>query len=437
MQCEKPRFGLVAIVVIAAGVAAEGCDPTLPGGGSGPASNIVVTSEVRECPHTWVWEARGNQDSPAMIEQELASVTRGAHHVPEYNDCQKFVIEQAGQAVYSAGQYAIFAVQDTGLTALLDAGVPVAVAVIFAEEDYAPLGIERDFNCLVLHAPPGGRWSATMHPPNYGIADCSGEFPDRGGRPLAVAPPVSPLPAAGGHYAQLARWGYDRNRGLYYVAVTCGEAVCHIGPTGGFAVTSPPTPNTASATAIERRVHEVATWHDEQLLAAVRTGTGSLQPTNVWGTVIPAPDLGSRNAPADFRDRWVTVAEVELSADHSDYRAKGLQTTTPGNRNVVQSCVIEETTSAGGDVTRSDCPGLPNAFLPGGKCDATDDATTGQRWRSRHIAVDGVTIKYFCVKRYPLSAPDLRVPAAARWRWRADDEMLWYRCMRGCCDEQV
>ncbi|MFW6089007.1 MAG: hypothetical protein ACODAB_04585 [Gemmatimonadota bacterium] len=432
----KPKSGLVASVAIALVAATGGCDPTVPGGGSGPASNVVVTSGIRECPHTWMWEARDSVDSATTIEQEMTSVTRGAHHVPEYNDCQKFVVEEAGQSVYTAGQFAIFAAQDSGLIAALNDGAPVAVAVIFAEQAYAPLGIERNFNCLVLHG-SGDDWSAAMYPPNNrGIADCSGEFPEGGGHPLAVTPPAVPLPARQGHYAQLARWGYDLYNELYYMTVTCGEAVCHVGPVSGFEVASTPTPPTGSASTMIQRVHEVPTWHDQQRLAALPSGPGSLQPTNVWGTVIPAPDLGQRNALADFRDRWVTVAEVEISTDHSDYTAKGFLGTADGNRNIVQSCVIEETTSAGGGVTRSRCPDLPADFLPGGKCDATDDASTGQRWRSRHIAVDGA-IEYFCVKRYPLTVPGLDVPAAARWRWRADDEMLWYRCMQGCCDEQV
>lgn len=433
MQCEKSRFDLVAIVAIA--MAAGGCDPTLPGSGSGPASQVVVTSEIRECPHTWEWEAPRNQESPATIEQEIASVTRGGHHVPEYNDCQKFIVKEAGQAVYSAGQFAIFAVQDRGLIDMLNDRVRVAAAVIFAEQAYAPLGIERNFNCLVLQA-GGEDWNAWMYPPNDGIADCSGEFPERGGHPLTLEGPISPLQAEESHYAQLARWGYDIDREWQYMTVTCGEAVCHVGPTG-FAVASPPTLNTASATDMERRVHEVATWHDQQFLAALSTGTSSLRPTEVWGTVIPDPGLGDLNALADFRDEWVTVAEVTLSADHPAYAAKGFRMTASGDvRNLVQSCVIEETTNSRGDVTRSRCPDLPEEFLPGGKCDVTDDVSTGERWRSRHIAVDG-EIKYFCVKRYPLTVPGLEVPAAARWRWRADDELLWFRCMRGCCDEQV
>lgn len=432
---EKLRPALVAIVVIAIGVAAGGCASTPPGGESGPTSEVVVTSDIGECPHTWTWEARDNQESRDTIEQQIASVTRGAHHVPAYNDCQKFVIEQAGQHVYSAGQFAIFAVQDSDLIGMLNEGVRVAAAVIFAEEAYAPMGIEKDFNCLVLSV-SGERWSAWMYPPqNGGIADCSGKFPEKGGHPLTVEPPVSPLPAQEGHYAQLARWGYDRDRGLHYSTVTCGEAVCHVGPTSGFTVTFARTPNADSATAMERRVHELAPWHDQQLLAAFDIGTNSLRPTDVWGTVFPDPGLGDRNTLDDFNE-WVTVAEVELSANHPDYTAKGFRMTTPGDvRNIVQSCVI--ITNARGEVMRNQCLDLPAEFLPGrGKCDASDKATPGESWRSRHIPVDG-DIKYFCVKRYPLNVEGLEVPATARWRWRADDELLWYRCKFGCCDEQV
>lgn len=436
----KLRPRLVAIVVAAIGAAAAGCGPTVPVGGSGTATNVVVTSEgIRECPHTWEWEVPRYLESQVMIEEQLKKLTRGAHHVPEYNDCQKFVIKESGQVVYSAGQFAIFAVQDSDALASLNDGGRVAVAVIFAEQAYAPLGIGRGFNCLVLHA-SGERRSAWMYRPNskLGIADCSGEFPSRGGHLLTVKPPVSPLPPDQGHYAKLARWGYDIDREVHYMTVTCGEAVCHVGPqTGGFLVASLPELTTPPANALKQRVHEVATWYDEQLLAELPAGVGGLQPSDVWGTVIPHHDLGNLNELDDFKNGWVTVAEVRLSADHVDYAAKGFQMTRSGERNLVESCVIEETTNARGDVTLSTCPGLPPAFLPGGgECDASDDPSTGERWRSRHTAVDG-TIKYFCVKRYPLRVEGLEVPAAARWRWRADDELLWYRCMRGCCDEQV
>lgn len=419
---EKLRPRLVAIAVIAVGVVAggcEGCDST------------VTESGIRECPHTWTWEAY-DERTGATIEQDLEALTRGAHHVSEYNDCQRFVIQQAGNPVYSAGQFAIFAVQNDSLLDALNDGHRVAVAVIFAEGAYAPLGIERTFSCLVLQA-RGEGWIAEMYPPDSdSVADCSGPFRTEG-RQLTVQSPVPSLPADRGHYAKLARWGYDVEGKVHYMTVTCGDAVCHVGPPDGFTVALPPSLTAASPTDRERRVHEVATWHDQQLLAEFDPSTNNLQPTRVWGTVIPDPDLGDLNTLDQF-NRWVKVAEVELSADHSEYMKKGFRVTPGEVRNVVESCVI--LTNAGGDA-RTQCPELPDAFLPGGpKCKSSDAATPGESWRSRHIPVEGET-KYFCVKRYPLPANGLEVPAAARWRWRADDELLWYRCMWGCCDEQV
>lgn len=422
------------LIVIAGGL--EGCRQTEVGDGGSengpkPVAEISVTSEIRECPHTWRWKPEGR------IESQVAAVTRGAHHVPEYNDCQKFLVEESGQLVYSQGQYAIFAVQDADLASkaksLATDGFGVAAAVIYAEEAYAPLGIEKNFNCLVLHQ-FGGQWNAAMHPPRDLLADCSGEFSVRAGHSLTVKLPVSPLPSAQGHYSQLARWGFDGSLNAYYIVIACGEAVCYIGSDGFNARPTPTSPATPPSN-MERRVHEVATWHDEQRLAAFPAGASSVQPTDVWGTVIPDTNLGNLNDPADFAD-WVKVAEVELSANHHDYTAKGFQQTTAGNRNIVESCVLSLTADSRGDSTWTGCPNLPNGFMPGGKCDVYDDASTGLRWRSKHTAVDG-TSEYFCVKRYPLTQPDLRVPAAARWRWRADDELLWYRCMQGCCDEQT
>lgn len=415
----------LSIFLIAAAMTAAGCRSEEPEPGTG----IVATSGIRECPHTWDWSKQFGKERGVVVESHVVSLTRGAHHVPEYNDCQKFLVRSSGARVYSQGQFAIFAVQDPELAIKLDslanARLGLAAAVVYAEEAYAYLGIEKGFNCLVLYS-AGTGWRAAMRRPTDEVADCSGTFPFGGGQALAVRPPLSPLPAGQEHYAQLARWGFDERSEQHYIAITCGEAICNIGREG-FTERDTPVPPTSSPTTAERRVHEVATWHDEQLLASFPTGASTVQPTDVWGTVIPDTGLGYRNTLDDFKNRWVPVAEVELSEDHPEYRQKGFQMTTPGNRNIVQSCVIDETTG-------STCPDLPDEFRPGGKCDATDDASTGQRWRSRHIAVDG-TIKYFCVKRYPLGVTGLAVPAAARWRWRADDEMLWYRCMEGCCDE--
>lgn len=418
------RLGGLAFV----GVLAVACDD-LPDGEAGP-DGPLVSEVVRECPHTQDW-AGADLDADS-VESQLNKVTRGAQHVPEYNDCQRFITGTPTQPAYGA-LYAIFAIPDDSLDERLASmesvgRVGLAAAVIWSRGGiYVPLGIQSGFNCLVLSRVPGGgdaEWSAAIHKAE-GTADCSGPRDMGGGVNLDVHV-HSPMPNEE-HYPPVARWGFDDRQSIWshYILIKCGAAVCYVGPPG-FTPRSVPSLPEGLTTEREQRVYTIALWHDEQPLAAARSGSGASGPVpaGVHGTVVPRPGVGSYNSEADFANKWVPVADVFMSRADSNYVDKMhfAATTTPGARNVIESCKIVGTGS---------CPGVPASL----DCSEVD-AETGEQWRTRHIRAGDGAVKHFCVKRYPLGVSDLGVPAAARWRWLASDEMTWHRCLTGCCDEQ-
>lgn len=420
------RLGGLALV----GVLAVACD-NLPDGDVGT-DGLAVSEVVRECPHTQDW-AGADLDADS-VESELNVVTRGAQHVPEYNDCQRFITGTPAQPAYGS-LYAIFAIPDDSLDERLvsreeeyEGRVGLAAAVIWSRGGtYAPLGIQPGFNCLVLSRVRGDtawEWSAAIHPAE-GTADCSGSR-DMGGNQQLDVHVDSPIPEEV-HYPPVARWGFDQTESIWshYIVIKCGAAVCYVGPQD---FTPRPVPSVPTgSTTEERRVYAIALWHDEQPLAAARSGSGTSGPlpAGVHGTVVPRPDVGSYNTEADFANQWVPVADVFMSEANSDYVNKMYfaATTTPGARNIIESCKI---------VGSGSCPGVPASL------DCSDvDNETGEQWRTRHIRAGDGAVKHFCVKRYPLGATALGdVPAAARWRWLASDETTWHRCLTGCCDEQ-
>ena len=391
----------------------------------------VADATIRECPHTQDWALDTMDERRGVIEKEVSQVTRGAQHVPEYNDCQRFITGTAADPGYGA-LYAIFAVPDetldeklaemAGGDTLRTSGL--AAAVIWSRGGtYPQLNIEPGFNCLVLSRVDTLQWKANVQKAT-GSADCSGPRPLTGDQGNDLEVHVVSPERDEHHYPTVARWGFDDTESIWshYIAIKCGAAVCYIGPRG-FGHRPPPSPPGGASPEKARR-YAIALWHDEQQLATVDPGSSALAPSRVHGTIVPDPDLGRRNADSAFANKWVTVAEVYMSATDSAYAEKMYlaQTTTTAGPNIIQSCNI---------VGDGSCPGAESL-------DCTRvDVETGEKWRTRHIRAGDGAMKHFCVKRYPLAGTELTdVPAAARWRWLASDETTWHRCKSGCCDEQ-
>jgi hypothetical protein len=43
---------------------------------------------------------------------------------------------------------------------------------------------------------------------------------------------------------------------------------------------------------------------------------------------------------------------------------------------------------------------------------------------------------YHCITRYdvPIDSHGIATPGTTRWRWMANDEGGWFRCLYGCCE---
>lgn len=366
-----------------------------------------------ECPHDW--DFKGEQLS--LIGTNIS--------VPEFHDCQRFIVYINGRPVYDS-LYAVFAAAgldtlDTTL-ALLDSlhtgHVALAAAEVYAEGRYEALGIHSMFSCLYVYR-PGGAWQAKMVAVGSAEKDCSQRVDPSSmpGKVLRVfrhqvkdlfeqdVPPV-------------ARWDWDPRQHIQVIGIKCGPAWCEIGPTTGFATQQPP--DLASAKKKLRRTRMVKGWFDEQFLARVTTN-GSVVPSTIWGTIYPDSGLDDYDTLKTFtKGNWVHVADIALT-DRSGtgnppnpYKASRnlALTQTGGTLNSLYLCRGSQT----------DCS--PQITHP---CDGD-----GQWW-ARVVAADDGKARDMCDIRRSHEGLHTHVPGTARWRWLASDETTWQRCDNGCC----
>lgn len=419
-----------------------------------------------ECPHDWPWTA--------AQEKNIEAFTGERDEVPEYNDCQRFLLGSMSDPSYG-NVFAIFVAASVAEAHGTDGDTPQApgesvrapssdpaagtsaangngmsaVALIAAWDDYRPLGIPRPgFYCLMMDS--GSRPNAAIVEAGAN-ADCDNPVmstrhdlfvfrqpnrPNLPGRPPNEQ--LTPTDVPG-----VVRWGFDgvpaagaaaTGNWVQYAIVPCGTAVCYVGPTGpggsgaGFTPKPPYTilADMSGTLPQKGRTREVDFWHDTQFLADPGSSTGSTNPVvpPLVGVLIPDESLGNRTR-QHFEDDWVRVAEVAMSG--SAYDSKFNFTATTGDvYNTVDACAY--TGSASGS---HNCDGLPTNI--DSKCQATDPTDPAAlKWRARHTSANG-TVTYHCIQYIPPSTPGLEVPGTARWKWLADDEALWFRCEDGCC----
>lgn len=454
-------FALGAVIVAGCDAKPQVDDDALP----------ALTEE--ECPHDWPWTVA----QAANIE----AFTGERDEVPEYNDCQRFLLGELSNPSYG-NVFAIFVADsvaeahgtggDTpqnpgGLTtapasgpaaatsAANDAATSAAngnemsaVALIAAWGDYRPLGIsERGFYCLLMdsRARPS---AAIVRAGTY--ADCDNPVMSTKHDLFVFRQrhKADGTELSGADVPGVVRWGFDgipvdtsatagpsTDSWVQYAIVPCGTAVCYVGPTGpgGSGAGFTPKPPHAILAGMKLPVHgrgrEVDLWHDTQFLADPGSSTGSPNPVvpPLVGVLIPDESLGIRTR-QEFESDWVRVAEVAMSG--SAYESKfNFAATTGGVYNVVHACAYTGGVSDGSH----NCDGLPTDI--DSKCQATDPShPAAPKWRARHTSVNDTT--YHCIEYIPpFPSSDLKVPGTARWKWLADDEALWFRCEDGCCKD--
>src|SRR5262245_18406682 len=144
---------LVTVMVMGAGCVASMDDPV-----ASPVTSpllVPLTVDRPECPHDGLLSGIGGVSiSPISLTGIFTSI-------PEYHDCQRFVVSLFGRLTYQS-VYAIYAAP--GLESKFDNGSPGAAATIVSDGGtYGPLGITPGVNCLYLE-PIGTTWKARLVP---------------------------------------------------------------------------------------------------------------------------------------------------------------------------------------------------------------------------------------------------------------------------------
>ena len=405
---------LVPLLFIVALSAGYGCPPDNPS--SSPVGAVSADTGIRECP-----EAH-HADSVVLL------LTGGTAGIPEYNDCQRFIV--AGQ--YDK-LYAIYATHPP--TVSLGPTIAVLVAVIQSfGGSYPALGIKPGFNCVYLSS---DRRSARVIPSVNRVAPCpafirwSRLLP---GKLLESRPTVVKGFEADSNYPQVARWDYTPDS-VQYMGLKCESAWCEIGPQGF--VSSPAWTPATNLTYKMRRNMLIKGWYDEQFLAgpaAVSGGPATV--TDNRGTIFPSDSLADYTD-AMFTKTWRVIAYAAMSKKSPKYLARMNFVATPSANpatpldptklNTIELCVG----------TKDDC----QVADPVPTCPAIAAGSDALVWGwSRLKQAGGSNYLYKCIIQWPnagmidFTGTPLFLPAASRWRWVLADETTWSRCAAGCCE---
>jgi hypothetical protein len=414
------------------GVVLTSCDAAAPPGPGAalPQANIVAGDVTRpECPQGGEW-VRFFKLRYGVADGELA-LSRPVTDIVEFHDCQQFV--STANAKQYTSLFAVFARAGLDLgykpprsTVPYDTkkmGIPMATIYSY-DSSYAPLQVQRDFNCLYFFRTNDvgpTTWAAQMVPVGRNQADCA--IPLREPRPdlrmLAVNRIVQSgaLPTA---YPPVARWDWDSQNLRHYIGIRCEDAWCEVLPelpAGAKFVSSKPiaTPQPL-----------VKGWYDQQILTVAKTGPA--QVSSIVGTFIPDPRLGDDNdlpETSRFANTWITTATVGIEGRPEGYAEKFNFIENVGGKpqNTVALCF------------GTGAAGSPNACFPNAAL--TPRCSVESRWYARITSGSGATtrVKFFCVTRRGHEMPGMpRMPGVVRWRWMLDDETMWMRCVRGCCE---
>ena len=421
-----------------------------PSKGSGTLG--FIDPDRPECPHDWSRLRPPKEKAPNAITVTDMSFPNGFSvpgpqtNIPEFNDCQKFVLKDpvSGRLTYGPSLLAVFAsYRLDSLEFDPPSGNIVAAAEVLnysTSFTYAPLGIRPYFNCLYLFGAPG-RLRAKMFAVGNNETQCQTSHPLTGipGQELAVREIQIAGFKAGQDYPPVARWDWDASIAVQYIGLRCGAAWCEVGPgkpedpaTPAF-TSSSSYANTASGSA-EDRVRGIKGWYDEQLLAVDSADESRL--TALRGSVFPDTNLAALTQ-STLDGHWHAVSHIALRQPETGslvkelehYRKKfNLDPVPQGSplkdMNHVLMCY--------GTISSCSVPATATLSMMQscGKA-ALAAAITNKRYWAQ-ITSNVRPPMYRCMT--PRSHGVTFIPATARWRWLARDETSWRWCPGGCCE---
>jgi hypothetical protein len=328
------------------------------------------------------------------------------------------------------------------------ASLPAAEIYTYGPGDnYGPgrptLGIGPNFNCLYLYFDSSGALTAKMvNKPTLGpgtkacfdVKDPVGES----GTTLSVIRTPGFHPA---DYPAVARWDWDPVNQHQYVGIKCGDAWCEIGASGAkpFTPSGKYTATSGSGEGVAR-VLGIKGWYDQQFLAIPGDG-GRMIPSAAMGTVIPDPGLDTVTKAMFSSGHWVAVAYVAIDPG----TAGGAAATYYKHKFnfdpvAVQSSLARMNTLSLCYGTRDHCR-VPKPTPPAVGCEAKQTSAfiwKVNRWWAKVESASHDKTMYRCVTRRDhlaaLTSTGVKIPAATRWRWLANDETTWNYCdIAGCC----
>lgn len=380
-------------------------------------------------------------------------------NIPEFHDCQRFLVRGAGRRLVFDSLYAVFAsfkldrlLQDLNAstdTITLNTGVHVMgvpVATIYSDHrQYQPLGIQPGFNCLLLYrqlsidSPNESTWGAKMIPLPPPDSNCVNVEGNLAGTPLQVD--ASSVPGlAESDYPPAARWDWDPADSEQYIGVKCGAAWCQVGKFGfdtsasysGPPLKFKPIGGGTVTKAESLRVTAIRGWYDEQLLDESEGGLSV--PSGQQGFLIPNPDLDKLKAEPDpYLSQWVQVGFAVIQGGYYKWNYHH-------HVNQILLCHGSADNCQVSGIVQNQPAESPSTTRP-------KDCTTG--WLA---AVGPATagplpsgkFKLFCLRetnhqhalddlnsRYPNVISS--IPATARWRWLLKDAGSWFGCYTASC----
>jgi len=379
------------------------CVLACPPGTNGKSGGIAGRPE---CPRDTIWVPADPGYKPVTSIAASGVISM----VPEYHDCQRMLNSQMnafGPMIAVFARYGLDtmpaapAIRDSSRFAAEQA----AATILNYDEPYDPLHIEHGFNCLWVYS-VAGIWNAHIMKAKSDN-DCLGPLDTSGGFDLKVT--VAPTPP-GQKIPPVARWDWDKEVHEQYIGMRCGIQWCEI--------SSKSHPTLVSSDRYGGSpMAEVKGWYDEQYLAVPSNSGPDLIPGVVKATIFPVGNLEA-NTLGDFEKKWLEVAMVSLSEASPQYLAKFnfVAGPAPGAKTHIWFC----------NGSSQGCQ-IPNDQVP----TCTDmPVKSDPPWWAR--IESGSVAKYYCVIRRVHDG--VKIPGAARWRWKLLDDGIWVACPDGCCE---